>query len=274
MATEVTVLADSINTFNGCRLTTFKLKYPRIIHSEFMTHRMIARNAKSSRAMSIDNMMDEVLNDPFIPKRWPSASRTMHNTEWLDDYYSGLATQDWKGAIKYALDCAELLAHRNVHKQIVNRLLEPFMWIEVIASATSWDNFFNLRCSNLAQPEFAELANMMKDAFNASKPEEVSTHNPGPYKMENDVTWYSDKVKEYYLSNCGALARVSYGKEGKSFDEDLALGKRLLESNHMSPFEHMALPVESEPNYPYDSCIKGWITVRRLIEHKDGPFAE
>ena len=49
-----------------------QLKYPRFIHSEFMTHRVLSRNASSSRAIPVNRMLKYVWNDPAIPIYWGS----------------------------------------------------------------------------------------------------------------------------------------------------------------------------------------------------------
>ena len=58
----------------------------------------------------------------------------------------------------------------NVHKQVANRLLEPFMWHTVIVTATEWDNFFNLRCHPDAQPEIRLVAESMRAAVRPPSP--------------------------------------------------------------------------------------------------------
>ena len=50
MAYHAEVLIDSVNPA-GQRLTTFVLRFPRFVLSEFNTHRMFSRNASSSRAI-------------------------------------------------------------------------------------------------------------------------------------------------------------------------------------------------------------------------------
>ena len=52
-----------------------------------------------------------------------------------------------------AVDAARQLDALGVHKQVANRVLEPFMWHTVIITATDWDGFWLQRCSPLAQPE-------------------------------------------------------------------------------------------------------------------------
>lgn len=54
------IIADSVCTENGKRITSFLLTYPRFIHSEFMTHRMFSRNAASSRAIPLKKMIEVI----------------------------------------------------------------------------------------------------------------------------------------------------------------------------------------------------------------------
>jgi hypothetical protein len=63
------VIADSIA--DGCpRLITLQLRYPRFIHSEFMTHRAFSRNASSSRAIPVERLIQDVIDDPAMPVYW------------------------------------------------------------------------------------------------------------------------------------------------------------------------------------------------------------
>ena len=66
---EVEIVADSISSHNK-RITTFKLRYWRGIHAEFMTHRVFSRNAGSSRARPSQAIIDQVRNDPWGPLEW------------------------------------------------------------------------------------------------------------------------------------------------------------------------------------------------------------
>ena len=50
------VVCDSINE-QGVRLTTFEIEYPRIVMSEFNTHRSVSKNSSSSRAIPVSKML-------------------------------------------------------------------------------------------------------------------------------------------------------------------------------------------------------------------------
>lgn len=174
------IIADSSNKF-GNRITSYILTYPRIIHSELMTHRMFSRNSASSRAIPFKRMVKMVKEDPFIPIAWQKKHKGMQGTEYLDssvkynlkdfievleDMFKNLknGVEDlenileeyghveqtlkewWLLARDLAVKSAVFLYAFGVTKQICNRLLEPFMWHTVLVTATEFDNFFNLRC--------------------------------------------------------------------------------------------------------------------------------
>ena len=170
MAYHAEVLLDSVNPA-GQRLTTFVLRFPRFVLPEFNTHRMFSRNASSSRAIPTAKLMQQLIDDPVIPVEWGRNQSGMQAREVLDEAGAAAAQAEWLKARDTALAHAEQLRATGVHKQIVNRLLEPWMWASVIVSSTTFDNFFTLRCHPDAQPEIKRLADLMRVAYQASAPE-------------------------------------------------------------------------------------------------------
>lgn len=69
MTITAKVIADSISVA-GARITTLELRYPRFIHAEFMTHRMFSRNASSSRAIPVERLIQDILDDTAMPIHW------------------------------------------------------------------------------------------------------------------------------------------------------------------------------------------------------------
>ena len=56
---------------DGCPpIYTLHLRLPRIIWPEMLTHRTMSRNARSSRAVPVKRMIEEVRNEPFVPWHW------------------------------------------------------------------------------------------------------------------------------------------------------------------------------------------------------------
>lgn len=266
MTSTVRIIADSTAP-NGHRLTTMALWYPRFIHSEFMTHRQFSRNASSSRAIPISRVIEDILEYPAMPIYWGKNIPGMKAVEQIA--HPEQAKLRWIDAMHSAIASARKLAELGVHKQTVNRLLEPFSFISVVVSSTGWDNFFEQRDHDDAQPEIRALARVMRIALRDSKPKRLSNgdwHLPyitGEDKDEYDV----DVLKKVSAARC---ARVSYvGHDGKAttIEEDLTLFDKLSGSSpkHLSPLEHQATPW----CYPHSTVtcgnFTGWVQHRHLV---------
>lgn len=233
------------------RLTTFVLKYPRFIHSEFMTHRLISKNAASSRAIPFERMCQMVLDEIALPEYWGAEQKGMQSGAQLDYDSIHLAQAVWDLACVKAVDHAQRLAELGVHKSLCNRLLEPFAHMTVIATGDhrGWANFFALRAHRDAQPEFQVLAYRMLDQYLASVPRSVAFgewHVPYDLTPEDRVLLDDQSVSARLKVATGRIARVSYLTHdgARSPHKDIELYDRLVTSTppHMSPFEHCACP--------------------------------
>ncbi len=136
------IVADSRSP-QGKRITTYLLTYPRSIHSELMTHRLFSRNAASSRAIPFSKMLDQIENDPFIPIAWQKKHSGMQGNDYNEEPSRLIET--WLSARDEAVKHAKRLDLQNATKQVVNRLIEPWVWYHVLVTATEYDNFFKLR---------------------------------------------------------------------------------------------------------------------------------
>ncbi len=150
------VLLKTKNVFTGDVATTFELEYPRFIHSEFMTHRMFSRNAASSRAIPVAKTIEMVRSDPAMPVHWGKNQPGMQANEELQGNELAMVKGDWINSAEQASIVAERMSHYQAHKQIVNRILEPYVWMKVVVTATEWNNFWWLRDHKDAQPEIHE----------------------------------------------------------------------------------------------------------------------
>jgi len=237
------VIADSISS-NKDRLTTLELTYPRYIHSELLTHRILSRNSSSSRAIPVKTMIEEVKKHPFFPI-FRKNKRGMSTEEDVSKEVLSKAEKVWYLARQEAIGKAEELANLGVHKQIVNRILEPYSHITTIVSATDYSNFFNLRISEAAQDEIRELAIAMRNAITTHTPTELVRDDWHlPYILDHEVDKYSDKIlRKLSVARC---ARVSYLNHDNSLPDvakDIELHDRLFKDKHLSPFEHVAIPM-------------------------------
>lgn len=76
----------------------------------------------------------------------------------------------WSLAMASASGFAKQLDALGLHKQHVNRIMEPFAHIRVVVTATQWKNWFGLRDHPDADPTIQRLASLMKQAMDASTP--------------------------------------------------------------------------------------------------------
>jgi thymidylate synthase ThyX len=294
----VKVIADSVAlSSTGKRITTFQLRYWRAIHSELMTHRVFSRNASSSRAIPVAKVLEQVRNEPAGPIHWGAHQRGMQ--AWaecvepvaLEEYeqfdnpsdqplylcgeVSYTAKEAWQQAAYRAAEVAEAYMRAGYHKQVVNRLLEPFQYISVVLTATEFGNWFELRDHEDAQPEIQDLARTMKLAMDASSPVVRGAKRDDPTSWH--LPYVSDAERKLYridvlqAISTARNARVSYlthdGDE-PSPDKDLGLFDDLVgaEPLHASPTEHVACPLTSAT----DTCknFVGWHQFRDDVEKR------
>ncbi len=273
------VVAHSVN-YAGGELISLQLQMPRMILPEFNTHRAFSRSTASNRAIPTVKLIEQVRNNPFIPVSWGKNQAGMVAAGELSDEVIAQAKATWLQAAVNAANTAEELNKMGLHKQVANRVLEPFMMAQTIVTATSeaYNAFFKLRLASDAQPEIQTLAREMREAVNASKPQTDCYHLP--YITEDEVSqWWFDNLngKDVNMDKAYALfalvsaarcARVSYNNHDQSnpvISKDLDLAHKLLKAKHMSPFEHQAYHTDSllVRNSNFDAT---WQQFRKSIE--------
>lgn len=267
------IVADSLAP-SGQRLTTFKLVYPRFIHAEFMTHRMFSRNASSSRAIPVPKMLEDIFNDYAEPCHWGRNQAGMQAREELSPEEQEKAKKIWKRLCHIALDgCSEL--HRlGAHKQVINRLNEPFQHMSVVCTGigAAYQNFFALRCHPDAEPNIQKLAWAMADAYHRSVPLEMHEeqwHLPFVSDAERHGTYSEFELIRASVARC---ARASYknhdgtdpdmGKDAELYDRLVRGDRPEWEPGHMSPTEHQAQALAANVN---SGNLKGWLQYRKTL---------
>jgi len=292
------IIADSFAN-NGKRLTTFELEFPKFLIGEFNTHRAISRNSASSRAIPFTKMVENIKVNPAMPVFWGKNQAGMSAVEELDSvienprvkevlllgeksYRNYLSTDIqyakdlWLEARDKAIESAQKLHDLGCHKQIINRIIEPWMTTKVIATATDWDNFFFLRNHKDAQPEIAYLAKLMVEEYKNSSPFYLS---PGEWHIPYIETYrpadgefrYFSNGQELCLSDALTLstslcAQVSYRKSDDSIEKAKSIFDKLINSRpmHSSPAEHQGTP-HSDPNH-VSGNFRGWIQHRHTLK--------
>lgn len=268
--TRVQVISDTVrwDCWNGNwkksnysdtpgRIITIQMRYPRWIHSEFMTHRDRARNAASSRAVSVKKSLD---NNKFRPKDIPSEQKGMQGGDTLGADQKRAAYSIIEQMAQFATASCTALTQLGVHKSIVNRYLEPFSYIEVVCTATRWDHFLGLRDHKDAEPHFQELAGLIRRALNESTPTPSDYHLPYIERGEN----YSvDKLLRVSAARCAA---VSYLRPGLDVAKELEICEKLVSNKHSSPLEHPATAYGVGLDYRSGPML-GWKTLRTILGH-------
>ena len=270
MGFSARILLDSLSPA-GVRLTTMEVTFPRFVLAEFNTHRTFSRNSASSRAVPTSKLIERVLSEPAVPVEWGRNKKGMSAQESLDESERAQALAFWLSARDEAVKFAQKFSDLKVHKQIANRVLEPFMWHTVIVTATDWDNFFALRSAPNAQPEIHVASDLMRAAYDRATPSVIGFGDWHlPLVQDDERTLPIDEQKKISVARC---ARVSYlTHDGKrNVAADVELFDRLREDRHLSPFEHVATPAQDTGTH---ANFRGWIQMRKEIERSIQPIAQ
>lgn len=268
MSVQAKVIRDSLHPSGDPegRLTTLEVTMHRFVLAEFNTHRVFSRNSASSRAIPVTIQLEKLRTDPAIPVEFGTNKPGMQAGEPLAGEELEAAEATWLSARTFAVNCAEELLNQGVHKQVANRLLEPFMWHTVIVTATNWDGFWKQRVSALAQPEIRTAAEAMLEVYRASTPTVPFSDWHLPYIQDDEWDHPLEELKAVSAARC---ARVSYlTHDGiRDWSKDLDLFEFLISADppHASPLEHVATPAW---NYawgnaePYKGNLCGWNQLR------------
>lgn len=279
----------------GFSITTFRLTYPRFIHSELLTMRLASRNSASSRAIPLKRNIEYIRENPAKPIHWGKNQSGMSAQDELDPFSQERAEAVWFSALDNAVVHVEALDEVGLHKQAANRLLEPFVMMNTILTAVDFTNFYYLRRKTKdydeAQPEIADLAEKM---FQASKSVEAEYlkkgewHLPFIERKENQLQLEGvDLTLEQALKVSASIcAQVSYRKEDLSLSKAEKIWERLITSSrlHASPAEHQATPIllnkgddwrrvkgishcDRDFNY-WSGNFRGWIQHRKLLTNE------
>lgn len=248
-------------------MTTIEATMHRFVLAELNTHRLFSRNSASSRAVPVARQIERVLNDPAMPVEFGAKKAGMQAGPALEGAARSEAEAAWLEARDHAVVAAQRLLAVGVHKQVANRLLEPFMWHTVIVSATDWDGFWHQRCSPLAQPEIRVVAEAMRDAMAGSVPETLA---PGawhlPYVQAEDRAEVDDPelLRRVSAARCGRVSYLNHDGQ-RDLDGDLRLYERFVGAtpSHASPLEHVATPAVG-PQPPAGN-FRGWTQLRHLV---------
>ncbi len=231
---NVEIIKDSVSPFPK-RITTFLLTYPRFIHAEMLRHRCLSRSAQSSRAVPTNKLLERVKTNPVIPLHWGQNQGGMQADTEVSEVEQNKAKGLWLETRDEVVRMVEELQKIKIHKQIINRLLEPFCTITEVVTGTDWGNFFNLRVHKDAQPEIRVVAEIMLDLYTANTPQRLEYGEWHLPFVDEDLDLQT-KIKVSF-ARCARASYVNfYGK--KDIDDDIKLHDDLVPKFHISPSEH------------------------------------
>lgn len=250
-------------------LFTVRLRYPRPLHGEVMTHRKFGRNARSSRAVPVKTMLKEVRTTPYVPWHWGLNQSGMQADQECDELVDmGLAwyssesqkvsnEEAWVKAADFAAYTAEAFMEAGYHKQNPNRLLEPFSWIDTLITSSDWDNFLWLREHGAAEPHLQDLAALVHAALEKAVVQDLGYGEWHiPYITKSDWIAADTEAKPEGMTTDDFLLRVSSARCARisytpfngnpSYERELERYDMLVTSDrvHASPTEHQASPDE------------------------------
>lgn len=318
------VLKKSKSSVTGIVFTTYEIEYPRMILAELNTHRDKSRNSASSRAIPFLKMLEQLTarpvrfgaNQPGMQDKGEDFDATVVLNEVVYEvdaptgelYEFGnvhyLPADAWDKAKESAIEYAKAFYDAGYHKQVYNRLLEPFQMMKTVISGTEWANFFWLRDHEAADPTIAELARVMHEADLATEAEVLE---PGEWHLPYVETFRDDsggmmyrissdwsepgtsfgfvELEDAIKVSCARCAAVSFRNEDYGLEKSKQVYDRLVgdERKHASAFEHCATPAQ-QSNVPFDPYtwengishvdrngnlwsgnLKGFVQYRKLI---------
>ncbi len=200
-----------------------------------------------------------------MPVSWGRNNKGMQSNSELTGWQRRFCILAWLTASKFACIFSWMMYKLGAHKQIANRITEPWSHMETLVTFTEAGNFFNLRAHPDAQPEFRELALQMLEAYVESTPQELDWgewHLPfADAYLEEGIT-KDDLIKIV----SARAARVSYKNFEGDIDhnKDYKLTDSLVTSKHMSPLEHAAMAQEFVHETQRSNLV-GYIQYRKMI---------
>jgi hypothetical protein len=246
-------------------MISMEIDIPRIILAELNTHKILVRNAQSSRAVPLKTSIEKIEDgDIFFPSYWGRNKAGMSASASLSDADIEVCKTEWEYLARGAANSATVFDELKLHKQIAGRILEPFQMIKIVLSGTNWDNFFNLRIHPTAEPHFRDLAIKIYHAIKEAPIVDLSEdqwHLPYiSYKKDRyfDSNGTELSLEEAQKVSLSCVAQTSYRKHDESLEKAEDIIGKLFNGDvvHASPAEHLAKPMISPAGFiPFEGCL-------------------
>lgn len=286
---SATIVAHSTNGVS--EVITFVIELHRLILPQFNTHRAISKNFQSSRAIPIAKQIEMVRKNTAAPLYWGLNERGMVPSQEAQDGVIEKGQREWLAAMESAIQHAQKLNDLGFHKQIVNRLLEPFMYTKgvITGNRKAFEHFFSLRSHGDAQNEIRYLSDLMQEALNKSTPFLLKAgeyHLPFVKAVRNTegVLLYTDEknipyeLEDAIAVSVSSCAQVSY----RMLDTSLGKANKIVEMLNLDSFQDPsgepphASPCEHQAKVEYGAFADagnlaafgttGWWQYRKALE--------
>lgn len=250
--TDVKVIAKT-RFSERAGVVTFVATLPRCLLPELATHRLFSKNAASSRAVPIAQMIERVKKATFVPTHWRTNQRGMVGGAYLDRDHQAKCVERWLKAAERAMQDARFFADMSVHKGIANRVLEPFSYTEVLITSRieALPHFLNLRNDPDAEDHFRDLAGMVEQRVAATPFQFGWRHVPYVSQEESAEHGLAQSLRVSAV-RCRRVSYFKLGGEHPSWKEDLKQAEEMIAAPvmHASPFEHPCFKA-SHPVRPF-----------------------
>ena len=243
------IIAHSKRAGTGDEIITYKLTYPRIIHSEILTYHMMSVNSASSRAIPVNKLIGVIEETPFYPISYQRKHSGMQGSSYFTSE-EDIKTCDslWKESMQESIKVAKKMLDFGVSKQIINRTLESYQYHCCLMTGTreSFEHLFEQRCpiynvenlkfiskkdaiflfpslkdltdlewlqrnSGQAEIHFMDLAEKMYDALDESTPDMLKDGDWHiPFQEEIWKGKKAEKLEDFIKMSCAMTARISY----------------------------------------------------------------
>ena len=268
----------------GERLLTFNVRYGRLIHSELLRHRAASHSVKSSRAIPTHKYREEVLNDPYIPVKFGTKKKGMQAgpPTFLSKFYG---EKVWRLSSKIACLFHWMMETLKIHKEVANRVLEPYVWVEetITVEANALKEIAELRIHVDAQEDVRKIVEEMVYEMDNSTSVQLkkndwhvpyvvritSDDKDMAYKDNNGKMLTADQAIVCSAARCARSSYANHDNSMSNYDNDVKLAERLVGSEpmHLSPFEHQARAFNDESERESNSSnFRNFFQQRKAIE--------
>ena len=265
---KVEILKYSQSEQTGKRISTFKITIPKFVWGHIISHRLLSRNSASSRAIPAKKIRWSVISNPYLPVYFGKNKPGMQSGEKFTGTKLFISKKVWLWS-RYIPIMFHFVGEKiSIHKEILNRMLEPWLMVDIIVTSTEWSNFLNLRIKEDTQPETRLVAEKINSLLKFSKPTILKTNEWHlPFILKEEENLDINTKKKISVARCARVSYATFDGKTSNINNDLKLYDKLSYSGHWSPFEHVAKVLDQEDRY---GNFIGWMQHRKEFYGENG----